>query len=114
MYPGEFQRLEKSLNGDGTPQEWLVFRLLGLLYSRLSISAKTCRSATNAPSVPKTVFFEQTIRSISTTKNQQEAALACGGIFWNELASRNQPDRMLRSAGRRGVARVAGPERRTA
>jgi hypothetical protein len=58
------------------------------LYSRPSISAKTCGSATNAPSFPKTVLFEPTIRSISTTKNQQ-AEPCLRRDFWNELASRN-------------------------
>ena len=50
-------RTEKSPNCDSTPQEWSVFRLLVIkLYSRLSISAKTCWSATNARRVPKTLF----------------------------------------------------------
>jgi hypothetical protein len=47
-------RTEKSPNCDGTNRSgwWLVFRLLVItLYSQLSISANTCWSATNAPSV---------------------------------------------------------------
>ena len=49
--------MEKSPNCDSTPQEWSVFRLLVIkLYSRISISAKTCWSATNAPRIPETLF----------------------------------------------------------
>jgi IstB-like ATP binding protein len=45
-----------------------------------SIAAKTCWSATNAPSVPKTVLFVEFVQLVSGAKNQHVAA-------WIELAT---------------------------
>jgi hypothetical protein len=52
MDRGEFRRMEKSHPTEVVGIQAPVIKL----YSRLSISAKTCWSATNAPPVPKTLF----------------------------------------------------------
>jgi hypothetical protein len=102
MYLGEFRRMEKSPNGGSTR---VVFRLLVIkLYSPLSISAKTCWSATNAPRVPRTGFFRtgQSGPFRLQRIHRLEPSLASG--FLEHARFPHYLNRRLRGTGRPGVA----------
>src|SRR5260370_32887753 len=90
MVLGEFQRSEKSPNCDGTPQEWLVFRLL-VINCTLGFRSQL-RPVGQQPMRPAFLrqFFSNRRSGPFRLQKKSAGGKACvRQDFWNELASRN-------------------------